>query len=100
MSVPEKHRAVAHAWADGADIEYQVPNGTEWVRTQSPTFYEDIQYRVAPKKVKKWRWVVRSNHSPEYAETSVHHYENPEEYLSGDYYLAIKLDWTEREVEE
>ena len=62
--IPEKHRALAHAWVDGAEIEYRQPNCgirtfREWTTADVPAFAQSFEYRIKPKaKVKKWRWVA------------------------------------------
>lgn len=60
MSIPEKHRAVAHAWVDGAAIEWRdATKSGAWTEIADPNWYPNVEYRVKPKpKVKKWRWVV------------------------------------------
>lgn len=51
MNVPEKHRAIAHAWVDGAEIEGRDPKATvpvlkEWMICGNPTWHEDLEYRI------------------------------------------------------
>ncbi len=51
MSIPEKHRAIAHAWVDGARVEGRAPKGTwptpsEWTICWNPSWHEDWEYRV------------------------------------------------------
>lgn len=52
MNVPKKHRAIAHAWVDGAEVEgrnliatYGVLN--EWGIVLRPTWEADWEYRIA-----------------------------------------------------
>lgn len=52
MNVPEKYRAIAHAWVDGAEIEgrnpeatYPVPNN--WVICKNPEWLNCWEYRIA-----------------------------------------------------
>lgn len=55
MNVPEKHRAVAHAWVDGAEVETLCDG--EWMTNHSPAWVRGCEYRIKPKpKVKKWRY--------------------------------------------
>jgi len=53
MNVPEKHRAIAHAWVDGAKVEVRYLKGTlptpeEWAICWKPSWHEDDwEYRIA-----------------------------------------------------
>jgi len=52
MSIPEKHRAIAHAWVDGAkvegrDLKATVPVLNEWRIIKFPAWHEDLEYRIA-----------------------------------------------------
>ena len=51
---PHKHAELITAWADGADIEYQVPNsakpGCKWINTPMPLWVIDTVYRIKPAK--------------------------------------------------
>lgn len=68
MNVPEKHRAIAHAWVDGASIQSRKPSSPDpdlsaWTENSYPAWDNDYEYRIKPKpkpKVKRWRWVYRS----------------------------------------
>ena len=44
---PHKHAALIKAWADGAEIEFQLPDGT-WFNA-TPDWSEFITYRIKPK---------------------------------------------------
>lgn len=50
MNVPEKHRAVAHAWVDGAEAEIKL-NG-EWVPMIGGGWPENWEIRIKPKPLK------------------------------------------------
>ena len=58
MNVPEKHRAIAHAWVDGAEIEYRGEGCfSDWDQCTLPAWSASFEYRIKPKpKVKKWRY--------------------------------------------
>ncbi len=45
MKIPEKHRAVAKAWVDGAEIEGRSIGGT-WASVVAPAWREDLEYRI------------------------------------------------------
>jgi hypothetical protein len=48
MAIPEKHRAVAHEFVDGAQIQWQKGGGA-WVDcTGTPAWLEECEYRVKP----------------------------------------------------
>ena len=46
MNVPEKHRAVAHAWVDGAEVEYKTSLSVTWHVANNPDWYEQHEYRI------------------------------------------------------
>lgn len=51
MNVPEKHRAIAHAWVDGARVEGRNPKATyrvltEWDICGHPAWEADWEYRI------------------------------------------------------
>lgn len=102
MSVPEKHRAVAHAFVDGADVDCRPTYSLDWIRDPDPDWIEDWEYRVAPKKVKKWRWVAETTGGclfiTEYRYADQADYTRRTQGLSD--ILIQRIDRTEREVEE
>lgn len=57
MITPHKHAAVIKAWADGAIIQFRIPNhDCEWfdvVRNQ-PSWASTQEYRVKPVAVTYW----------------------------------------------
>lgn len=55
---PHKHAELIKKWADGAVIQLKQCNG-EWVNTarNTPSWCNEIEYRVKPTLVKKWKWV-------------------------------------------
>ena len=47
---PQKHAALIHLWADGAEIEVEFLNcPDEWMTTSQPEWAERRVYRVKPK---------------------------------------------------
>jgi hypothetical protein len=50
MNVPEKHRAIAHAWVDGAEIEgRKIRAGgadIDYIHLGKPSWYENWEYRI------------------------------------------------------
>lgn len=98
MSVPEKHRDVARAWVDGADIEMSVSmDAQEWAVVDHPRFSECCEYRVKPKaKIKKWRWVCKLANCDGLFITNQYHSEQEMRGGSG----IQKMDATMIEVDE
>lgn len=47
MNVPEKHKPIAHAWVDGADIEARLMLTDEWLYDPEPSWHEKADYRIA-----------------------------------------------------
>lgn len=60
MNVPEKHKAKAHAWVDGAEIQLRFKCG--WIDDRYPAWFEENEYRVKPPRKKyrvyKWRGIL------------------------------------------
>lgn len=70
MKVPEKHRAVAHKWVDGAGIQYRHLGG-KWIDIKDPHWCETIEYRVRPKMVMKWQWIYQVKDNPTFYLTAL-----------------------------
>ena len=51
MNVPDKHKQLAYAWVDGADIQFKGILG-EWIDMEKPNFHEMYEYRIKPKRVR------------------------------------------------
>ena len=49
---PHKHAEVIKAWADGAEIEGQNPDGS-WRIITSPQWFRENKYRIKPQKSEK-----------------------------------------------
>jgi hypothetical protein len=61
MGTPHKHRDVIIAWANGEECEFFSPISEKWETLNPnavPAFYEDYEYRIKPKRVKKEGWVA------------------------------------------
>jgi hypothetical protein len=53
-----KHAELIHAWADGAQIQYN-HWGSAWKDSTSPTWDKNFQYRIKPEEkqpVVRWLW--------------------------------------------
>ncbi len=60
MGTKHKHYDVIVAWAAGEEVEIKDDDGV-WVafkNTKHVIFYEDMEYRIKPKRVKKEGWVA------------------------------------------
>ena len=57
MGTPHKHRDVIISWANGEEIEYWNDSFSEWREDDWPRWYEHLNYRIKPKRVKKEGWV-------------------------------------------
>lgn len=91
------------AIAEGKEIQYCIGNNGEWKEYNINFFYGNIQFRIKPNKVKKWRWVVRdiNGHlaitSSEYSNQVEYNNKNVNTY---EYTLLQPILETEIEVEE
>jgi len=55
MGTKHKHADVIIAWANGEEIQYELKGS--WMDINDPDWYETINYRIKPKRVKKEGWV-------------------------------------------
>ena len=46
MKTPQKHAALIHAWADGAEIEAMEAKG--WKMCNTPMWFPECEYRIKP----------------------------------------------------
>lgn len=98
-----KHADLIHAWAEGAEIQFlNAPK--QWVDTEGhPAWYEDHQYRIKPRLVKKWKWVFKSPCGQDHYVTQSHYADEEEFYRVSSHHSAYKfvqkVDSTEIEVE-
>ena len=54
-----KHAEFIKAWADGAEIEWRMPQQTTWYDVHCPLWYEVYEYRIKPEikqPVVRWKW--------------------------------------------
>ena len=58
MTTPHKHAALIHAWADGAEIEYE--DDGRWCRIHDPLWEPSVVYRIKPepKLSDKADWLI------------------------------------------
>lgn len=95
-----KHADLIHAWAEGAEIEWS-PDGFDWYLCYTCSWHENF-YRIKPKLVKKWKWVLYDNIENKLAFTNLY-FATPEEfyeaYIGHNTYTVLqKIDATEKEM--
>ena len=87
-----KHADLIHAWAEGADIQYNCLI-TGWKDIEDPCFYEDNEYRIKPKtKIVRFRNWYHTN-GRVYASHSQCEENGPD-------FVKWLGDWQEVDVEE
>ena len=60
-----KHAGLIKQWADGAEIEFKMPDG-RWRITARPVWHESDEYRIKPeekKPVVRWLWAGKNSGS-------------------------------------
>ena len=58
MGNKHKHYDVIVAWAAGEEVEYKWHGEWHgWDDNSTPAFYEECEYRIKPKRVKREGWV-------------------------------------------
>ena len=103
MTTPHKHRDVIIAWANGEEIEYK--HRGEWVSAEFPSWCNDSEYRIKPKRVKKEGWVNvhKNNMCAEGYTFSFHGTKNEAEgwnYKQGyptKRVACVRIEWEEEE---
>lgn len=61
---PHVHAEFIKAWADGAEIEYQVEGDNHWWATDDPLWSPGASYRIKPEPIKTRpyrRWISKVN---------------------------------------
>lgn len=99
-----KHADLIHAWAEGAEIQFLNGLDDKWVDIEDfPSWHKDHQYRIKPKLVKKWKWVIKDTCTDNLLVTG-YYYQSEEEFnsqhLHTGWVTVQKVDSTEIEVEE
>lgn len=102
---PHKHAELIKKWADtGCQIQYNVHALAIWIDCvrNNPSWEPDIEYRVKPTLVKKWKWVYESPEGNMIV--TCLHYSSSEEFNNLNPYnkgkILQKVDSTMIEVEE
>ncbi|HET8686007.1 MAG TPA: hypothetical protein VFM18_05005 [Methanosarcina sp.] len=90
------------AIAEGKEIQYCIGNNGEWKEYNINFFYGNIQYRIKPKKIKTWRWVMKN--IDDLLSVTSNHYKNQAHYdqifpFSDNRLIQLILE-TEKELEE
>ena len=101
MGTPHPHRDMIKAWADGATIQGRPDADTEWLLGVNPGWYEDWEYRIKPKIVKREGWVnIYRTYNPETPEMlcCVHATEEAAKTFAAINVVAtMKIEWEEEE---
>ena len=95
-----KHADIIHAWADGAEIQKFCGDG--WYDdSDTPEWFEDAEYRIKPKIVKREGWVnIYRTYTPETPEMlcCIHPTEKVAKTFASDGLVAtVKVEWEEEE---
>lgn len=91
---PHVHAALIKAWADGARIQCDVSGRGGWVDCPTPSWLNEVIYRIKPKpQVKKYRWVYFFIQEPTRWKITEGHYQNKEEVMKkiGSQYMVLDL---------
>ena len=98
---PHKHCEVIKAWADGAEIQAKSTVDGSWINCYSPTFANDVEYRIKPRTVKREGWVNIYRASRDTGTRDVYGVHLTEEIantFAGDGCVAtLKIEWTEEQ---
>jgi len=99
MGIKHRHYDVIVAWAAGEEIEIKDDDGV-WVsftNAKHVIFYEDMEYRIKPKLVKKEGWVnIYPGNFLCYFHSKVHADKSDE--VGKDKRVAcIRIEWEEEE---
>jgi len=91
-----KHADVIHAWAEGEEIETKT-NGN-WILCHLPSWYDDNEYRIKPKIVKREGWVNVYKAGPIWAAALSHAFYTKKEADQDtvcDRVACIRIEWEE-----
>ena len=96
-----KYADIIHAWAEGATIQGRPDADTEWLRGMNPGWYEDWEYRIEPRIVKREGWVnIYRAHGCEIPSAATVHATAwlAKSYAVSDGFVAtVKVEWEEEE---
>lgn len=96
MGTKHKHYDVIVAWAEGEEVEYK-NQLNEWVDLESrPLWYEYLEYRIKPKRVKKEGWVNVYPDKYECHTTEFHFNKERADRMATEARVAcIRIEWEE-----
>lgn len=94
-----KHADLIIAWANGAEIEYFSKIFNEWGSCANPLWFNEDAYRIKPKKVEKWKWVLQNDDSELYISCEFYSIEESVKFQH-DLVFIQKIDSTKITVEE
>lgn len=98
MNKRHKYADVIHAWADGAEIQGRPVASPEWLLGLNPGWYEDWEYRIKPRTVKREGWVaIYSYHNGggAFLKHAVYISEDAAKEANSNATDIIKIEWEE-----
>ena len=98
MGTKHKHYDVIVAWAAGEEVEIKDDDGV-WVsfkNTKHVIFYEDMEYRIKPKRVKKRGWV--NVYSGNASGMSIYANKKEADFWAREHRVdCVRIEWEEEE---
>jgi hypothetical protein len=94
-----KHAELIHAWADGAQIQFRLWGGVEWLDTATPQWEVKYEYRIKPEEkqpVVRWQWAYPTMKGW----TTTNYFYDDKEILNAIHDGCIKLEYTRTEFPE
>jgi len=100
-----KHADLIHAWADGAEIQIQMLDGSwgDCVRKDYPDWNPNLKYRIKPeekKPVVRWLWAYKPNGKWTYSANFMTESEARKNSGVTQTYQYHKLEWSRTEFPE
>ena len=91
-----KHADEIIAWAEGAEIEFKGQATDDWMKTGTPSWYENYEYRVKP-PAKKYRVALFKYPGVEAVVSVANSKEDAERYEENIHFVRWLTDWVEYE---
>jgi hypothetical protein len=74
MKTPHKHAELIKAWAEGAEIEFYSKGLNGWIKSDTPQWYDEYEYRIKPEPKPDHvvsRWVYSDGSTAFYSQSNV-----------------------------
>ena len=94
MGTKHKHYDAIVAWANGEEIQHELKG--DWVDINEPDWYETVNYRIKPKRVKKEGWV--NVYSDKYEDYEVRYHRTQyaaDRHATPGRITCIRIEWEE-----